>query len=410
MEHGLALKTSGAGDGQRFAGAVSTGTHGSAISVGSMEDYVKGIHLVIPGEHVFIQRASDPVATEAFAAHLDGARLILDDAMFNAAVVSFGSFGLIHALLIETEPLYRLEEQAKQFDFSEIKDVMFSLENFASLGYDGVVEERPFHFEASINPYKLGDGQGGVFSRIFRKFPIDGNEMESIKTNARSFQPSIPDVDIFGLMEKAFAPSIGILKFGLQFVFGMGLQVALREFYRPIATTIQGSHSIKFPFEHFTSKNDANPMTNAPVPGTSLEVGVPLDRLQDAVDTIVKVVQEHPMPSPLAIRFVKQSNATLAFTKFGPVTATIEMPAPYSYVLFAHVGQTQERIFAALAENDIPHTYHWGQNLPLNDEWVAKNYGSALTEWQEQRLLLLGEVGCNMFSNDLIETLGIHQT
>ena len=40
------LKTSGASNGQTFAGAVSTGTHGSAIDVGALQDHVIGMHLI----------------------------------------------------------------------------------------------------------------------------------------------------------------------------------------------------------------------------------------------------------------------------------------------------------------------------------------------------------------------------
>src|SRR5205085_12100877 len=42
----LALKTSGASNGQTMAGAVATGTHGSRFRFGGMQDYVVGMHLI----------------------------------------------------------------------------------------------------------------------------------------------------------------------------------------------------------------------------------------------------------------------------------------------------------------------------------------------------------------------------
>src|SRR5262249_24908092 len=79
QQRGLALPTSGASNGQTIAGAVSTGTHGSNHDVGSMQEAVRGLHLVGErGEHYFIQPASLPVMTPAFASFL-GAKLVEDD-------------------------------------------------------------------------------------------------------------------------------------------------------------------------------------------------------------------------------------------------------------------------------------------------------------------------------------------
>src|SRR4029078_4368692 len=44
---GLALQTSGAGDGHRIAGCIATGTHGSALGVGAVHDTILGLHIVV---------------------------------------------------------------------------------------------------------------------------------------------------------------------------------------------------------------------------------------------------------------------------------------------------------------------------------------------------------------------------
>ena len=53
-------------------------------------------------------RASKPVVNDAFVEQL-GARLVRDDDIFHAAVVSFGTFGIIVAMAIETAPIYQLQ-------------------------------------------------------------------------------------------------------------------------------------------------------------------------------------------------------------------------------------------------------------------------------------------------------------
>ena len=110
----LALPTTGGASGQRFVGAAATGTHGSRNGYTAMQDYIKAIHLVLPGREVVLQAQSDPVVTDAFATdYMDGAELITNDDMFSAAQIHLGSFGIVHGLLIETEPLYYLERQQK---------------------------------------------------------------------------------------------------------------------------------------------------------------------------------------------------------------------------------------------------------------------------------------------------------
>src|SRR5688572_23896961 len=46
LDAGLALQTSGAGDGHRIAGCLATGTHGAALSIGAVHDTVLAFHLV----------------------------------------------------------------------------------------------------------------------------------------------------------------------------------------------------------------------------------------------------------------------------------------------------------------------------------------------------------------------------
>jgi FAD/FMN-containing dehydrogenase len=109
QQRGRSLKTAGASNSQTIAGAFSTGTHGSAVRVGAMQDFVVGLHLIVGEDrHIWLERASYPVVSDRFIERL-GAEPIRDDTLFNAALVSFGGFGIIHAAMIETEPIYLVE-------------------------------------------------------------------------------------------------------------------------------------------------------------------------------------------------------------------------------------------------------------------------------------------------------------
>ena len=136
------LNTSGASNGQTIAGAIATGTHGSAIDQGSLQNHIVGMHMVTgPSRHVWIERASDP-ATEAtrFAGML-GAELIRDDDIFNSALVSFGCMGFVAAVMLKTVPLFLLNASRDWIHYDEnLKRVLTTLdfENISLPGENAV--------------------------------------------------------------------------------------------------------------------------------------------------------------------------------------------------------------------------------------------------------------------------------
>lgn len=416
QEKNLALPTSGASDGQTLVGAVSTGTHGSAHLVGSMQDYVRGIHIVIsPGECVFIQRESEPVVTGQFCNWLGRTRLIQDDALFSAALVGFGSFGLVHGLVIETEPIYLLERFVKHYHFEEVEEAMTSL-NMKGLGLPKG-NKLPFHFEATLNPYgkKLGKN---AFVRVLYKeifqtpvktsqpqdFPKRENDLihnigsyfDGSASGAAVEQPpsaASADSSAPGITGSDSAPKIGDT--------GWLLQLALKLSFPESAP---GILEFSFPGEQFSGSSSTDEFSPYPFDTTSVEIGVPLDRVKDAVNLIFEVAREHEFPAPLALRYTKKSSAMLAFTHFSPITVTMEMPGIDN--VYARNGHRE--IFKALALSDIPHSYHWGQGLPLNPDWVVKSFGEdTVKTWKRHRFELLGEQGCRIFSNKLLEAIGL---
>ena len=104
-----ALKAAGIGNGQTIAGAISGNTHGSQINFGAMPDFVVGLHIATgSGRTLWIEKASKPVLQRRLRRSSSDAELIRDDDIFNAAVVSFGTFGIIAAMAVETAPIHHL--------------------------------------------------------------------------------------------------------------------------------------------------------------------------------------------------------------------------------------------------------------------------------------------------------------
>lgn len=392
-EANLALPTTGASDGQIFAGAVATGTHGAAHTFGSMQDYVKGIHLVtLSNELVFIQRASDPVITTEYCQWLGNTILVEDDDLFNAALISFGSYGIVHGLLIETEPLYLLSKFVKRYPFDEkVREAMATLspESMAALGLPRGTEV-PYHFEVVLNPYYEHEASivAPAFVRVFYKdaIPEDKN-LDDIDTSA-------------GNNDIITSTMRGTINIDTKQLLAVALQGVLLWDMPDTGNDLEP----KFPGDQF--KGDGNPQMPLPYRGTSVEIGIPLDRVNDVIDLLMDTVNKHAFAAPLAFRYVKNSKATLAFTQYETVSVSIELPGWDDPLRAAQLGH--KAIFNALKNSTIPHSFHWGQAFPNNTEWVDNSYGSSdVNLWKNKRLELLGELGCRIFSNDLIESIGL---
>lgn len=420
----LALPTQGASDGQRFVGAVSTGTHGSANKIGAMQEYVRGVHVVIPhssgngSNHVFIQRASDPVVNGLFANWLDNTTLLANDALFNAIVVSFGSYGLIHGLLIEAVPMYTLSMTAQIFPYPKILPILQStsahslgaaLHSTTGLTPD---DDLPFHFDLILNPYRLSNSERGAFVRIFQwsanpnpevvvKLAMDGTGKSVPPQDLHQALGDYADGKIQSRLGNSLSPS------ATKDIYGLFLQIALKAFAGIPWFQHKVSIGRRQPQTVWTSKGATDPLTSSPIAGTSLEIGIPIDRMNDAVQTILGVTNKFPIAAPIALRFVKPSSATMAFTRFSDLSVTIEMPGPWGDILFSNTGEIHTKIFEAMKQKGIPHTFHWGQQMPVDIQWVPTIYGSALTEWQQQRSNFLNPTGQEIFANGLTDALGI---
>src|SRR3954452_19156142 len=141
-----ALPAAGIGNGQTVAGAVSGNTHGAQLTYGATPDWVVGLHIATgTGRTLWIERASKPVFNDAFAAKID-ADVIRDDDIFNAAVVSFGTFGIIAAVAVETVPIYQLE-------FGAIVDIHHADLKAKLSAFGDAPQEKLYHYEFVFDPH-----------------------------------------------------------------------------------------------------------------------------------------------------------------------------------------------------------------------------------------------------------------
>ncbi|HET7462102.1 MAG TPA: FAD-binding protein [Longimicrobium sp.] len=370
------LRTMGASNGQTIAGAMSTGTHGAAIDVGAIPDYVVGLHVVAgPGRHVWLERASRPVMKDDFGQRLGVTQVVRDDAIFEAALVSFGSFGLIHGVMFETDPVFLLEMYRRHMPLDAGLRHALNTLDFSQLQLPRGAE-RPYHFQVVVNPYALA--RGVHVTTMYR----------------RPFNPGYtPPPDVFG----GFGPGddaiafVGTITDSVPGLIPAVATTILAQAYKDIEKVTGTIGEI---FSNTTTRGRA----------ASTAIGLPLERATEVMELALELNRaQGPFASLVAFRFVKATRATLGWQRFGPATCILELDAPLS----DRTLKLYRLMWQALVDRGIPHTFHWGKQHALDDAGVRRAYGPARDRWIDARHRLLDPASRATFSNAYLQRLGL---
>jgi hypothetical protein len=386
------LKASGASNGQSIAGATSTGTHGAAYNVGAVHDSIVGLHIVVsPTRHVWIEKESNPVASDEFINWL-GAEPIRNDNMFNAAVVSFGSFGFIHGILLETEPVFLLEEHRvgdiaytdavkhtmNTLDFAAIEDVLPSPANAPG--------KELYHFEIIVNPQKFKDNdpENGVYFKLMYKVPYQVNYPKKDTTTGKFTYGD----DTLGVIQTI----IDNLGSNLSDLLIPPLVNKMFPLAFKVTGITYGTIGETFAYTKFKGK------------AASAAIGIPAAYATQLIETVVKLNSDHPFPGGMAMRYVKGTSALLGFTRFEK-TCVLELDGVDSRVSRNFV----QNVWDKLEELSIPYTLHWGKfNFNLDPQRIKIMYGSnAVDTWLNCRSNLLDANCRKVFTNDFMMRCGL---
>ena len=386
-DHGKSLKTSGASNGQTIAGCISTGVHGAGLDVGSVQDYVVGLNLIVgpnTDDIVYIEPASKPALHNDFIKKLES-RIIRDDDLFYAALVGLGSFGFIHGVVIEAEPIFLIKRYVKKIPKSQAFQMANTMD-FENADFkipeetDNGKGHRPFHYKIFINQYS--DDPECVVEIMYKKpyeddypdpFPI-------IKTSiyrdliylftklAENFPKSIPW--LVKRLRKTILPKVDEVTTGM-----------LKEIFWD-APYLGPAFACSFGVDHKHSEKVMNLLGKL-------------------------TVDEGPIPGIFALRFVKQTKATLGFAKF-PITCMIEIDGVLWKKTRKIMSLTEycRRMIEVLQDNNIPFTIHWGKN----SDWafpglVEHMFGDNVGKWKAQRQALLSNEMQALFSNTFLKTV-----
>lgn len=371
-----ALRTSGASNGQTIGGSLGTGIHGSAIDVGGMESQVAGIQLLTATQNLWIERASTPTLNAAFAAKL-GATLVRDDAKFEAAIVSLGALGIIHAVLLKTTGRYLLNSSLSHIPIGQIATAMNTL-NFAGSGIPDTTR-RPYFFQTIIDPRR----PEMVYATVRYKEACPPNYVPDYN----QVTGSEPGTNVPRMIATAIQTISGLRDLIVSTLMSIELRVR--------ADT---------PAE-FSTPGEAYTFTSAREGIASCGFAVPIAQVTRALEIARVAFQTHrSAPVVFTCRYVQKSPGILSFTRFDPccVFDIDGVDTDATHKLIKLVAQRFD-------EAGMPYTMHWGKTNHLTKARVRANYGGAVDRWNvTRRLILTNAAERDMFSSPFLDGLGLN--
>jgi hypothetical protein len=376
---GKSLLTSGGSDGQTIVGAISTGTHGSAYRIGSMQDFALGLHIITSSnEHYWIEGDNRIVTDSFIEQHMPRATRINNNEIINAALVSFGSFGIIHAVLLECDDIYKLKVHTKNVTLDQAQQCMNGPANFESIDLD----PEPYHFEFIINYAKVDEV---IIRAMYRE---DGAHTGDDNLASSKIGVGADTLHIMSMIDDSIL--VGQPKTILGLINGL-----LKKKYP------DSDGEPNAPYQIFSGSEFQNDE-----PGMSIEIGIDATTTTEVLAKVLEVAQNFPFIGLIALRYIKKSKATLSFAKF-PVTCTIEIPC----IKANSTERFYNKLYERLDADGVDYTFHWGQMNNLNAAKVRQKWShEAVNSWIKARQTLLKTAQQRfMFSNKFLIDCGLSE-
>jgi len=389
-ESGLALRTSGAVDGQRIAGAIATGTHGSALDFGAIHDAVLAVHLVVASDKAFlIMPGTRPALTGDLGGWLGTetgipTETVRDDTIFAAAQVSLGSLGVVHGVVLETEPLYGLRRQVIPFDVRDPR-LGRAIETLDTLPLHPHRPVRPFHFEVVLSPYPPSGG--GAFVVLMWK---ENGFPPAIAPPPRDPDLSVDVLNVIGLLSSLISDPAG----GDTLESLVNLVLAERYAAR--------DDDPRSPGEVF------GPTVLPPGNGVSTEIAVAHRDSLAALGVIygaiaAEAAQGRHLLGAFGVRFVPRGTGALLGMNQSDMTTCIEMGS----IATLDAPLIYSRCWRALDLAGIPFTCHWGQQGGHTPPRLLRYFGVNAIRWRLVRDVLLTPAARDVFASRILTSVGL---
>lgn len=392
--HKLSIKTSGTHLGLTVAGAIATGSHGSRLGFGGMQDLITGLHLVTgPKQSVWIERKSRPVLNDATIATFTTEPPIRDDAVFADVLVHLGGMGIVNGVTIEmvNDVGYELSIKRKLIDPAWLADIAAGKwPKIAKALLDK--SAKPLFYEVTIDPMNW-DGNPAVHT-LYLPGRRDALQPDGPLT-PRSFGDLSGKMIEAYLLAKAEMDAAGEPE--------RAQPGAFDQYCKVLEATCDFKHP---PVNARWNKLHPDEITGG-YPGALYNASFAVQREEVAaiIPLICEAVKDLYPTFVFTMRFVSNPGGTLAFTRF-PETCVIEIDgfsrnAPGFRPEIGDVIAAGAALIRRCLDGTntlgrvFDYSMHWGKLGNLDKDKVWRDFGapgtagSKIDRWRNTRANLL---------------------
>ena len=347
-EQGLAFPILGGWDAQTIAGASMTATHGSSLELGSLDSLIESMQVISnDGKLLQIEPTKGITDPKKFKGHLlenpnIPLELIQDDEVFRSMKVSIGSMGIVYAYTLKVFEKFWIKENRVMTNWGEITShngFLTNLINGGKLHPDGI---EPDFYELQINPYPIETGDYNILltKRWISTEELTPSQHRAEKGSALLQQLAVTFQDVIEGVVNA-SPKLA------ESTLNTALEAQLDEEY------INISHKVF----------NIGAINNTRV--YAIEIAFPLNEIVRAIEEQFEIIRELRednivQMAPLAIRFVKSSDATISMMH-GRDTAMMEIINLQGLRgIEKYFKRHQDRL---LDPNEYDSRPHWGLDL-----------------------------------------------
>ncbi|HYE27225.1 MAG TPA: FAD-binding protein [Allosphingosinicella sp.] len=371
------LRSTGASNGQTIAGACATGTHGSVLGAGGIQDHVCAVQIVTPGGIHWIE-PSTPLMSDAFISATGAGQVRRSDEAFAAAQVAVGALGVVTAMVLRTRPLFYLQAILKVIDFRRDDLQLLADGDFRAFSGRHGLPEDPYFVMVITNPYKPFKRKA-VVRFLYERTDLSG--CRRVETPAE-----------LGAGYDSFT-MLGWVLHNLPWARGWILQKIM---------TLAVGKGITEQDKHVGTW------------GETTETHKPLARLFtgalffDRAD-LPRIFERGCAAfagaggaTAVTLRFMKGPHGLLSPARWAE-TAGMDCDGPDS----PRTRTAFRRMMAVLDEAGIPFTRHWGKFNELDAERVERDYGGDLHRWKRVRDDLLPAADRGLFRTRVLDHWGL---
>ena len=402
------LFNTGGGDIQAYAGAFSTGTHGSGGHFSTYHDTIRSILLVASEGKVYRIEPSngitDPIQHQRYYDnHPDKVQvaLIQDDDRFCSAIVNMGCFGVIHSVIIETMPMTLLHEEGTFIEEGWDDDFKKRI-NEDLLPRDRTDEAFYYLY---INPYKMKKAKRVSISQKV-VLPTD-TKPKSRRARHRPFWPTF--LGQFKLTAKLTRLIVNHGRLPKKWI----IESALKTMNDNSGNKGKGYTDIAYKVWNQGTG------TMATI-GSSIEFAFPIDEVVPVLDEVIAILQREAksgrgyyVDGPIAVRFVRAGEGYLA-----PNYHTYKGKKVAIWVYVEIITVTSQRPKRRIEELELYRflqdflwikggRVHWGLNFefPFNKPILESMYPQ-LEKWIESYLWFNPN---GTFDNEMTDKFGFRE-